>query len=596
MPFKSLKNRFLVLERSLMFRLLPVQILLAAVGTVNGIVSSIFAANGVGVEAMSAVGLYGPLSSLLGAFNAILIVGSSTLCSKYIGQHRHEELQNVFTLDLLISLLLGLLCTAAFVLLSVFDLTGFLVSDETARSIFNTYLLGQAVGIVPFILGNQLPVFLSLENKGGRALTASLVYIAANILFNFLFVNVLHMEALGLALASSMGLWVLLAVETEFYLSGKSRFRLQLNNPQWQESGNILKIGIPGALGQGYQTVRGVLVNHIIQFAVGSIGISAFAAANNLLGIFWAIPAGMLSVSRMLIGISVGEEDRDTLKDVMRVVFRYFVPGMLVISGLLIVFAEALTNIFYQDPSELVYSLTLWCLRILPLCMPTAVICMHFTCYAQTADNRLLVHLLSFLDGIGFVVTFSALLIRPFGLNGVCIANVLNGIGCVLVILGYSCVKNRCFPRTLDQLMVIPEDFGVGEDARLDLTVEGVEDVVTVSKNVMAFCKERGMEERLAYLSGLFLEEMAGNVVLHGFHKDRRPHIIEIRLVNRDDDIILRIRDNCIPFDPWERRSLSEIGTQEDPYKNIGINLVLKEAKKVDYQNMLGLNVLMIWV
>ncbi|MBQ6650493.1 MAG: hypothetical protein IJM67_04500 [Atopobiaceae bacterium] len=42
----------------LMFRLLPAQVLLYMVGAVNGLVSSYFAANYVGVTAMGAVGLY----------------------------------------------------------------------------------------------------------------------------------------------------------------------------------------------------------------------------------------------------------------------------------------------------------------------------------------------------------------------------------------------------------------------------------------------------------------------------------------------------------------------------------------------------------
>ena len=45
------------LTQKLMFRLLPAQILLASVGMINGIVSSRFAGNFVGVKAMSAVGL-----------------------------------------------------------------------------------------------------------------------------------------------------------------------------------------------------------------------------------------------------------------------------------------------------------------------------------------------------------------------------------------------------------------------------------------------------------------------------------------------------------------------------------------------------------
>ena len=50
--------------RKLMFKLLPVQILLAAASTINMIVSSYFASNFVGTEAMSAVGLYGPLNQI----------------------------------------------------------------------------------------------------------------------------------------------------------------------------------------------------------------------------------------------------------------------------------------------------------------------------------------------------------------------------------------------------------------------------------------------------------------------------------------------------------------------------------------------------
>ena len=57
----------------LLFRLLPIQILLAAVGAVNGIVSGFFASNLVGMEAMSAVGLFSPLQLLLQAISTLLI-------------------------------------------------------------------------------------------------------------------------------------------------------------------------------------------------------------------------------------------------------------------------------------------------------------------------------------------------------------------------------------------------------------------------------------------------------------------------------------------------------------------------------------------
>ncbi len=133
--------------------------------------------------------------------------------------------------------------------------------------------------------------------------------------------------------------------------------------------------------------------------------------------------------------------------------------------------------------------------------------------------------------------------------------------------------------------------FGVGEDARIDISVRQMDQVLTVSQQVIDFCRKRGIDGRTAYFSGLFLEEMAGNVVEHGFHKDSRPHSVDIRVVHKNDDVILRIKDDCIPFDPAERL---EIADPKDRAKGVGIRLVYKGAKDIRYQNMLGLNVLTI--
>ena len=60
-----MKQNNLQMIRKLMFRLLPIQILLAVVGSVNDIVSSYFASNFCDIEVMSAVGLFGPADMLV---------------------------------------------------------------------------------------------------------------------------------------------------------------------------------------------------------------------------------------------------------------------------------------------------------------------------------------------------------------------------------------------------------------------------------------------------------------------------------------------------------------------------------------------------
>ena len=57
----------------IMFRLLPMQILLQMVGAVNGIVSSFFATNYIGIGAMSAVGVYAPIAMLIGATSIVFV-------------------------------------------------------------------------------------------------------------------------------------------------------------------------------------------------------------------------------------------------------------------------------------------------------------------------------------------------------------------------------------------------------------------------------------------------------------------------------------------------------------------------------------------
>ena len=573
----------------LMFRLLPIQILLAAVSAANGIISSYFASNFIGVDAMTAVGIYGPVNILITTTCTVLTGGASILCGKYMGQNSQDKLHNVFTLDLVIAASIGGIITSVLVLLGSFDLSGFLTGDPVVRNLLNRYMIGQAIGIVPFMLGGQMTIFLSMENKMRRATLASVAYILANLLFNFIFVKILGLEAFGLALASSSGMWVYFAVQAGHFISGKSQMKFITGSLNWAECLAIITIGFPGAATNVYQAVRGLIVNKLLEAYVGGAGISAFTACNNYLALFWAIPAGFVAVSRMMISVSVGEEDRQTLTDVMRVMFTKYIPLMTAVSAVLMLCAVPETRIFYKDVTDPVFMMTVWGFRLLPVCMPLAVVAMHFTCYGQAAGRPLLLHFTSLMDGFICVCGFSAILIPVIGMNGLYIANILNGVVIIVIFYMYSCFRNRKLPSNMDELMVIPDDFGVSAGERMDLTVRNMDEVVTISVQVQEFCRDRGIDMRRSYLAGLAMEEMAGNIVQHGFTKDSRKHTLDVRVVHKNDDVILRLRDDCIPFDP---AAISRIAERGSSGKNIGIHMIYSIIKDIEYQNILGLNVL----
>ena len=494
---------------------------------------SLFASNALGTDAMSAMGYFAPMNHFLYALSIMLVSGSTLLYGLYLGK-KPEAVHGVFSVDLVLSAALSALAAAALVLGVVTNVTGLITADEVQRGLLNQYLLGQAIGIPALVVGQQLFSFLSLENQTRCTMAASIICFVANAVMDYLFIVAIPMGTFGLGLASSISEWVFLAVQALFYLSGKSRLKFSLKFCSGKDALTIIRRGYSGALSRFVEMFRCIVVNMLIVKCVGGAGISSFAASNSFLGIIWALPFGMVAVARMLFSISIGEEDRRSLIDTMRVVFRRCVPLMCIAAAVLILFAHPITRLFYRDPSDPVYSMTVWAFRLLPVCMPPAVISLIFASYTQAAEKKVMSVVLPVIDG--FV--------------------------------------------------------GVSADERLDITVRSIAGVEDISQQVMVFCDARGIDRRRAFFSGLAMEEMAGNIVLHGFTKDpKRKHSVDIRVIHKDDEIILRLRDDCPPFDPSDRaRLLSE----EDRTRNIGIRLVFSIATDVQYQNLLGLNVLTI--
>ena len=169
----------------------------------------------------------------------------------------------------------------------------------------------------------------------------------------------------------------------------------------------------------------------------------------------------------------------------------------------------------------------------------------------------------------------------------------VNGIVTTLFIFVYALKRNKHIPRNTAELMTIPESFGISPSEKLDMTVNRMEELLDISREVKKICRDRGLNEKRSYYASLFLEEMAGNVIEHGFTKDKKKHTADIRVIHKKEEVLLRIKDDCIPFDPAERKDIID---PEDPTKNIGIRMVYSMAEKIEYRNIPGLNILTIHI
>ena len=111
---------------------------------------------------------------------------------------------------------------------------------------------------------------------------------------------------------------------------------------------------------------------------------------------------------------------------------------------------------------------------------------------------------------------------------------------------------------------------------------------------VLDFCGEKGVSEKISFLTALTVEEVAMNIVQHGFMRDDKDHILDIRLVYKEGELILRFRDDCPNFDP--RKQYETIFRNNDVSRMIGTRMIIAKAKDVSYTSMLDLNNLIICI
>ena len=194
------------------------------------------------------------------------------------------------------------------------------------------------------------------------------------------------------------------------------------------------------------------------------------------------------------------------------------------------------------------------------------------------------------LDNLIYVVLIVLLLTPHIGMAGIWLAYPLSYVASLIMIFCITCHHCGRITFRLEDYLMLPEDFDVPEDRQLSITVTSMDEVMNLSIRAQAFCESQGIDERRSKLSGLCIEEMAGNIIDYGFD-DGKKHFVDIRIIIKGEQVILRLRDDCRPFNP---KKWVELYNPEDPFSHIGIRIVRKMATEFNYVNVLKLNNLII--
>jgi anti-anti-sigma factor len=93
----------------------------------------------------------------------------------------------------------------------------------------------------------------------------------------------------------------------------------------------------------------------------------------------------------------------------------------------------------------------------------------------------------------------------------------------------------------------------------------------TVNAAVAEYLAAHPVPERAAYAVNLAIEELIVNVLQYAYIDDD-PHVIEIELAIEGNQIVLRIVDDGMPFDPRKGPALN---VHAEDYENGGLGLIL---------------------
>ena len=573
----------------LYWRLLPVLILSCVVISANAFIDSVFAGRFLGTQAMALIGLFGPVSTLFSGLASVFATGAQQLCCSEMGDGNSRRLRQIFNAGLMFLLGSGIFCG---VLLFLFrrELAAGLGTRGTMQAELSAYMVGISLGIVGQLLSCYLMPFLQINGHNRLSYLAMAVNLVGNMGFNTLFVAVLSWGLLGMGLATSLSSLFCVGVMLPVFCQKKELAHFDPHGLKVRDLVDIARIGSPVLMFHAGLFIKNYGMNCALLNGSIMDSVAVLTLQGSLCGILGALGFSSGTVVQMLSSFFIGEGDRKSVLDVFAVSMKNGLSLCILAILLLLSCSMPILRLFGLEGGA-TQAMALRMLRILCLAILLNLVLTVLVKLLQAAEKLALANAITFLEN-AFQGVFALLFVGKLGPDAAWAANSVATALCLLVVMVYGLSGGADCWRDPLRFLHFPTDFGSAVDARMTLTICSQELVMDAARGLMEFCKRQGMSERACMTAGVCVEELAGNVVKHGFQNQKSGTVWVLATI-QNKTLTLRIRDNCIRFDPKEYLRLS---VQDYTSEHIGIRLVAGLAESVEYKNMFGMNMLTIEV
>ncbi len=164
-------------------------------------IDGLFVARGVSELALSGVNIAMPFVTLLFSVALMFAVGSSTVIAILLGEKQDQKANEVFTQNVLTTILVSVLLTAA-VLWKSEEIAAFLGATELTAGYVRTYITTIACFSVFFICSYSLEVLIKTDGYTMKATIIVTTGAVLNCILDYIFVILLHKGVWGAAFAT----------------------------------------------------------------------------------------------------------------------------------------------------------------------------------------------------------------------------------------------------------------------------------------------------------------------------------------------------------------------------------------------------------
>lgn len=559
----------------------------ALISAMSKIIDSLMVNHLLSTEMFAAQSLAAPFFTFVSITSGLLATGTQLVVSKHIVKGNFEDADHVFTLSVIVGLIISSAVTMACIVFN-HKLPGILgagADDIVIYKAAESYLLGLSTASIPLTLNAILRVAIQINGDRARAKYTTFAIMGTNCILNATMVLLFDMGIFGIGLATSISQWAAFVIFLLHFAKPKIMCRFRFRGVKLNMLDDFLVPGLPKVTLSMCNLLRPILVNRWILILTTSVAISAMGICNTIINLFM-IPSAAISATVMLVaGAFYGEQDKTSLQQLVRMSMKYNVGITLIMSAIGAIFAPYLVSLYVENGTE-IHEMACFCLRWTAVMMVFFVINEYFTTFMLATGRYRNVHIFTICEKFIYIVLLAYILGMQFGVKGIFLSFGFAEICFTLHILIMLWIKHRKFPTKLEQFMLLPEEFDIDPEKMVEISMDGLEDVIGVSRIVMDFCRERGIDSRRSFYAALCAEEMAANIVSHGFVEGEEQSLT-IRILISNGTLIMRFRDPCKLFDIREHY---EAADKTDVTKNIGIRLVMKMAKEVMYMNTLNTN------